>query len=120
MVKYLLLLGLFTTGSALATTASCNGKVRNNSLFFFARGSVLRMSNGSGLVKINNRIVAEFEGAHAKVNYFTRTFSIRNNRGDVVEGKLNNVRTGASTLTRMELPGEGIRLSNVPVKCSLD
>ena len=38
---------------------------------------------------------------------------------DIVEGKLNSMMSGAGTLTRMILPGEGIRVVNVPVDCDV-
>ncbi len=124
MIRFLLafsvLCGVFIVPEAEAATASCQGKVRGHTLSFYARGSLLRTRDGVGHVKINGRIVAQFDGDTAKINYLSKSFSIRNDRGDIVEGKVNNLRTGASTLTRMVLPGEGIRIVNAPVTCSVD
>ncbi len=110
---------LFTV-NANAMSAACAGKFRNMNLKFFAQGSLLHKRDGSGFVKINNRIVAQFDGDAARINYLRKSFSIRNDRGDYVEGKVLSFSTGASTLTRMDLPGEGIRVVNVPVNCSVD
>lgn len=124
MIRVLLVLSVLSSAlfsvQAFAASASCNGKVKNHKLFFFARGSLMNKNDGSGHVKINNRVVAEFDGDAARINYIRRSFSIRNNRGDIVEGRLLNVRTGAAVLTRMVLPGEGIRVSEAPVKCSMN
>ncbi len=124
MIRILLVLSVLTSAlfsvNVSAATATCNGTVRGVKLFFMARGSLMNRSNGTGLVKVNGRTVAVFDGEQAKVSYLRKSFTIRNDRGDIVEGKLNNMITGASTLTRMVLPGEGIRLSNVPVNCSMN
>ena len=72
-----------------------------------------------GHVKINGRVVALFDGDAARISYLRRSFTISNARGDVVEGKLNNLSTGAATLTKLILPGEGVRIVNAPVNCSM-
>jgi hypothetical protein len=108
---------IISASSAFASTAGCEGKVNGRRLSFLAKGSLSNRANGMGYVKIDNRLVASFDGDAASIRYLSRTFSIRNSRGDVVEGKLNNILTGASTLRRLSLPGEGIELRNVPVKC---
>lgn len=124
MIRILLVLSVLTSAlfsvNVSAATATCTVTVRGVKFFFMARGTLMNRSNGSGLVKVNGRTVATFEGEQAKVSYLRKSFTIRNDRGDIVEGKLNNMMTGASTLTKMILPGEGIRLFNVPVNCSLN
>jgi hypothetical protein len=119
MLHLFFALSVLFTVSAFGATATCKGKVQGKRLFFKAQGSVTRMEDGNGIVKINGKTVAHFDGEAAKVDYLRRKFSIRNQRGDVVEGKLHNIRTGASTLTKMVLPGEGITMFNVPVTCSM-
>ncbi|MES2525969.1 MAG: hypothetical protein V4598_02740 [Bdellovibrionota bacterium] len=124
MIRILLSLSILATvfvvpKAEAASIATCTGKVRGNTLYFYAKGSLIRKSDGDGYVKINNRVVARFDGDSARINYLSKSFSIRNDRGDFVSGKVNSFATGASTLTRMELPGEGIRLVNVPVNCSV-
>ncbi len=121
MIRFLFALIFVSTfaSAAQAATASCSGKFRNLNLFFKAQGSIAHKNDGTGFVKINNRVVAQFDGDAANINYLTQSFRIRNNRGDVVEGKLHNL-SGAATLTRLELPGEGIRIYNTPVRCSVN
>lgn len=123
MIRILLTLTVLTSAlfsfQAAAASASCTGKVRGAKLFFYAKGSLMNKNDGVGHVKINGRVVAQFDGDYARINFFTKSFSIRNNRGDVVEGRLSNMMSGAGTLTRMVLPGEGIRLVNVPVDCDM-
>lgn len=120
MIRFLLVLSILGSSvSALAATATCNGKVGALKLNFFARGSLLRKNDGSGHVKINNRIVAQFDGDAARISYLRRSFTIRNERGDIVEGRLNNLNTGAATLTKLILPGEGVRVVNAAVNCSM-
>lgn len=123
MIRLLLVLSVLTSAlfsvNVSAATATCNGKVGALKLDFFAKGSLLRKNDGSGQVKINGRVVAQFDGDEARISYIRRSFTIKNARGDIVEGRLNNLGTGASTLTKMVLPGEGINLVNVPVKCSM-
>ncbi len=123
MIRTLLILSVLTSAlfsfQAGAASARCTGKVRGNNLFFYAKGSLMNKNDGEGHVKINGRVVAQFDGDYARINFFRKSFTIRNNRGDIVEGKLNNMMSGAGTLTRMVLPGEGIRLVNVPVDCDM-
>jgi hypothetical protein len=124
MIRTLLILSIMTTAlfsfGASASTATCKGTYKGVKLFFYAKGSLMNKNDGSGLVKINNRVVAQFDGDYARINYLMRTFSIKNNRGDIVEGKLNNLMTGASTLTKMILPGEGVKLYNIAVDCDMN
>ncbi len=124
MFRIFLILSVLTSTlfsfQAGASSASCTGKVKGNKLFFFAKGSLMNKNNGIGNVKINGRVVAQFDGDYARINYISRSFSIRNNRGDIVEGRLNNLMSGAGTLTKMVLPGEGIRLVNVRVNCDMN
>lgn len=124
MIRSLLILSVLMSSafsfSASASTATCQGKYKGVLLSFYAKGSLMNKNDGIGYVKINNRVVAQFDGDYARINYVMRTFTIRNSRGDIVEGKLNNIMTGASTLTRMVLPGEGVQLYNIPVACSMN
>ena len=120
MIRFLLVFSVLASSmSAYSATATCNGKVGALRLNFFAKGSLLRKNDGNGHVKINGRVVAQFDGDAARISYLRRSFTISNARGDVVEGKLNNLSTGAATLTRLVLPGEGVRLVNAPVNCSM-
>lgn len=124
MFRFLLALtvlsGAMFSVNVSAATATCSGRVQGAKLFFMAKGSLMRKNDGAGLVKINGRVVAQFDGDAAKISYLKKSFTIRNARGDLVEGKLNNLNTGAATLTRMVLPGEGIRVVNAPVNCSVN
>lgn len=123
MIRYLIALsflsGVFIMPEAEASVVNCHGRVRGQTISFYAQGSLVRQRDGVGHVKIAGRIVARFDGDAARVNYLAKSFSIRNDRGDLVEGKVNNFSTGSSTLTRMVLPGEGIRVVNLPVSCSV-
>lgn len=100
-----------------ASTAGCHGKINGKKLNFHATGSLSNTAAGDGYVKIDGREVARFEGSAANISYLARKFSIRNDRGDVVEGKLHNIMNGRSTLRRLSIPGEGIEITNVPVTC---
>lgn len=118
MIKFslALILSAFCV-QGFAATAGCYGKVNGKKLNFYASGSMSNRANGNGFVKIDGREVAKFEGSAASINYLARKFSIRNDRGDVVEGKLHNIMNGRSTLRRLSIPGEGIEIVNVPVTC---
>lgn len=124
MIRALLILSVLTTAffsfQAGAATASCSGRYKDARLFFHAKGSLMNKNDGVGHVKINGRVVAQFDGDYARINYLRRSFTIKNNRGDIVEGRLTNIMSGAGVLTKMELPGEGIRLVNVPVNCRMN
>jgi hypothetical protein len=119
VLTFSLFLGAFTMPDAQAAVATCQGTIRGQTISFYAQGSLIRQRDGFGHVKINGRVVARFDGDAARINYVTRSFSIRNDRGDYVEGRVISFETGRSTLTRMTLPGEGIRIVNAPVNCSV-
>ncbi len=121
MFKTLLALTLLSTAlSGFAATATCKGTYQGKALKFMAKGSVGNMAEGVGYVEIDKRVVATFDGEEAKVSYIWRTFNIENARGDYVEGKLNNIISGRSTLILLELPGEGLVIKNLPVNCKMD
>jgi hypothetical protein len=118
MKKFALILTLSAfCAHGFASTAGCYGKVNGKKLNFYASGSMNNKDEGNGFVKIDGREVSKFEGSAANINYLGRKFSIRNNRGDVVEGKLHNIFNGRSTLRRLSIPGEGIEIKDVPVTC---
>lgn len=118
MMKLSLILALTAFSiQGFASTAGCHGQVNGKKLSFFASGSLNNKKDGNGFVKIDGREVARFEGSAASINYLSRKFSISNDRGDVVNGKLHNIFNGRSTLQRLSIPGEGIEIKNVPVTC---
>lgn len=118
-MKYLILAltMTLTLSQAMASVAGCEGKYKGKKLSFMARGSMNDRDDGIGFVKINNREVARFDGEEAIIRKWSRTFTISNDRGDLVEGKLNNIFNGNATLRKLVLPGEGINAKNIPVKC---
>lgn len=105
------------SAQAFASRAGCNGTIQGKKFSFLAEGSLNNRQDGTGYVRVEGREVARFDGAAADVNYLARKFTIRNDRGDVVEGKLHNIVNGRSTLRRLSIPSEGIEVRNAPVVC---
>lgn len=113
----LIAMSLSLSAASFASTAGCDGKINGKNMSFRAQGSLSNMDSGKGQVKVNGKEVANFDGEALSLSKFRRTFYIENARGDVVQGKLNNIFSGAATLVRLSLPGEGIEVRNVPVSC---
>ena len=105
------------SSAAMASTAGCDGVINGKKFSFVARGSMKNKNDGIGFVKVDGREVARFDGDAAHISYLRRTFYIANDRGDVVEGKLNNIINGRATLRRLSIPGHGIKVTNAPVEC---
>lgn len=108
---------LLVSNGALANTAGCEGKINGKRFSSVAHGNMNNRQDGMGFVKIDGREVARFDGDAASISYLRRTFSISNDRGDMVQGKLNNIITGRATLRKLTIPSLGIDVRNIPVKC---
>lgn len=100
-----------------AATAGCEGVIKGKKIIFHARGSLARTDDGIGIVKIDGRELAHFDGDELNLSYLRRKFSIKNGRGDYVEGQLMNLITGTAVLKRLKIPAYGIDYRNKPVKC---
>ncbi len=103
--------------SAFAAIARCEGSHRGSRIIVHAQGNPANTRDGSGYISVAGRQVAQFDGDQLRVNYFTRTIRGANDQGDRIEGRLNNLRSGASTITRLQISAYGIDYRNISVVC---
>ncbi len=100
-----------------AAIARCEGVHRGSRIIVHAQGNPTNTRNGTGHISVAGRQVAQFDGSQLRVNYITRTIRGANDQGDRVEGRLNNLSSGASTITRLQIPAYGIDYRNISVVC---
>lgn len=109
------------SGTVLAgpTRGSCVGQQGRNRIVF--KGLIMNMTDtdtGRGSISVNGRVVADFEGEDLRINYLFQTFKVRNDRGDLVEGKVNNLVKQTGMIKRLYVPGFGIDYRNIPMACT--
>jgi hypothetical protein len=123
MVKNLMFLitAALLSGTVLAgqTQGTCTGLYRGQKIVF--KGLIMDIRNtdtGRGSISVDGRVVAGFEGEDLKINYLFQTFKVRNNHGDLVEGKVNNIIKRTGVIKRLYVPGFGIDYRNIPMACT--
>lgn len=109
------------SGTVLAgpTKGSCTGTHRGQKIVF--KGLIMDMNDtdtGRGTISVNGRVVAGFEGEDLRINYLFQTFKVRNNHGDLVEGRVNNMIRQTGVIKRLYVPGYGIDYRNIPMACT--
>ncbi len=120
MLKIIVLivsLSLFTS-AAFAGRGGCAG-VHNGKKIIF-NGLItnpMDTSTGRGNISVGGRVIAEFEGEDLRINYLFQTFKASNNHGDLVEGKVTNMRNMTGVMKRLYVRGYGIDYRNIPMKC---
>ncbi len=98
--------------------AGCKGVYQGKAVSFSGVGkSITDIKNGHGSISVDGRIVADFEGEDMKINYFTQSFKVTNNRGALLEAKVTNIGRGTGVIKRLSIPEFGIEYKNIPMSC---
>lgn len=109
---------LLTSQAFANAKGGCNGTYRGKKIIF--NGLMTHPTDkdtAEGSILIDGRIVADFEGEDLRINYFFQTFKVRNNRGALVEGKVNNLLRKTGVISRLYIPEFGIDYRNIPMVC---
>lgn len=109
------------SGTVLAgpTRGTCTGVYAGKKIVF--KGLIMNMRDtdtGRGSISVGGRVVAGFEGEDLRINYLFQTFKVRNNHGDLVEGRVNNIIKQTGVIKRLYVPGFGIDYRNIPMACT--
>lgn len=107
------------TVMAAPTRGTCTGSYRGKKIVF--KGLIMNMSDtdtGRGSISVGGRVVAGFEGEDLRINYLFQTFKVRNNHGDLVEGRVNNLFKQTGVIKRLYVPGYGIDYRNIAMACT--
>ena len=115
-ILFLSLLSLEAFASNVGCTAvSYKGK----RIDFWANGELFNPRNGSGVIRIDGREVAHFDGRDLDINLLGKSFKASNDRGDFVSGRILNISTHSSIITELTIPAFNIRYTNIPVRCEV-
>ncbi|MFP5384506.1 MAG: hypothetical protein ACLGHN_00405 [Bacteriovoracia bacterium] len=109
---------LFVTSMAMANSGGCSGKYKGQSII--VKGLMSDAGNkdsAQGSVSVGGRVVADFEGTDLKINYIFQSFKVRNNRGDLIEGKVTSLSKQTGIIKRLYVPSFGIDYRNIPMTC---
>ena len=96
----------------------CRGTYRGKKIEF--RGNLREMTNfssGAGTLHYDNRVIANFEGNDLKVNLLLFSFKMRNDHGEMIDGRATNVSKMKANISRIYVPSYGIDITNLPVSC---
>jgi hypothetical protein len=118
-ISLLLCLTLLTTGTqAAARIGGCTGEHKGVAIEMKGvMSDNTNLDTARGIVLIDGREVAAFEGSNFEMSILRRSFSVRNNQGDYAEGKVTNVFTRSAVLKRLYIPGYGIDYREVHISC---
>lgn len=106
------------SSAAFAGKGGCAGVYKGKRIIF--NGLItnpMDTSTGNGHIIVGGRRVADFDGEDLKINYLFRTFKVRNNHGDMVEGKVTNITKMTGVMSRLYVRGFGIDYRNIPMTC---
>lgn len=106
------------SSAAFAGRGGCAGVHKGKRIIF--NGLItnpMDTSTGNGNISVGGRVVAEFDGEDLKINYLFQTFKATNNHGDLVEGKVTDMRKMTGVMKRLYVRGFGIDYRNIPMKC---
>ena len=106
------------TSAAFAGRGGCSGVHKGKRIIF--NGLItnpMDTDTGRGNISVGGRVIAEFEGEDLRINYLFQTFKASNNHGDLVEGKVTNMRKMTGVMKRLYVRGYGIDYRNIPMTC---
>lgn len=120
MHKLLILLTLSFSVSAFAEMrrGHCVGTKGADKVEF--RGelqSVRDLENGEGSVILNGRQIARFDGRGLNYSLLRRSFSVRNDQGDVIVGHATDIHQKKARITALQIPAYGVNLKNLDITC---
>lgn len=111
-------LAFFSFQASALTKVLCSGMYHDKSVVLTAQiEKASDPKSGTGTVSVDGRVVAEFEGTDAKINYIFLSAKIRNARGELLEGKVTDIAAGNALITRLVVPGYGIDFKNINISC---
>ncbi|HXH31637.1 MAG TPA: hypothetical protein VNJ01_12560 [Bacteriovoracaceae bacterium] len=114
----ILIVVFFLCKISFGATGECTGNHHGSSVVLRAHNlNLLNRSGAVGQVFVDGREVARFYNRDSSVNILLKKVTARNAHGEMLAGKLHNVRTGAATVSRLLIPAFGIDFTNFNVKC---
>ena len=78
---------------------------------------IFKINSGRGSLHLDGRLISQYDGDDLKVNFFFKNFKLKNAHGELLEGKLINIKEGTGQLTRIYLRSEGIDKRNLNFRC---
>ena len=111
---------ILLTGTAFATPGKggCSGIYQGKKVSFTGfMGHINYLDTLTGSLEVDGREVARFEGRDVQLSFLSRTFVVKNDQGDMAEGKLNNPIRKTGVISRLYVPAYGIDYRNIAMSC---
>jgi hypothetical protein len=117
------IMGILVTSILISTPvfageSGCDGEHEGSKVIFSARSTGKR--TGEGFVEIEGTRMADFVESDVSLNFIFRTFRLENARGDVIEGKVTNIKKKEIRITKLSIPEFGINFKNFSMSCWSD
>lgn len=123
MTKLVFVMALtFISSQALAASKfSCDGSQNDTKLSIkgeMPKKSIAGLSKAAGTISVNGREVAKFQAGDLKTNLLKRSFKVRTNHGEVLDGKVTDM-GDLKARVDLSVPAFGVELTNFPVQCKI-
>lgn len=79
--------------------------------------SVRDLENGEGTVTLNGRMIARFDGRGLDYSLLRKSFSVKNDHGDLIAGYATNVSQKKGKITQLRVPAFGVALKDIDISC---
>ena len=112
-----LALMMILSTNVLAIAGGCRGSFEGQEILINVYGEGSDPREATGTLMVDGREVSRFDGRDARINYFLQSAKVSNAQGDTVEGKVLSLIEKTGMITRLEVPGYGINMRNIPVQC---
>lgn len=120
---YILLLTLLTISSLAHAGGGefyCKGKQGKTNIELSGNyPGLMSLNSSNGTLSIDDREIAQFGKGDINIKKIARTVSAKNNHGDFLQGRLQDINTGIVNAEFIIVPGYGIFMVNVRLKCTV-
>lgn len=118
LILALVLMSLSQALMAAPLVGGCSGIVNKTKIVF--NGSMTNapfVKTGKGSISVGGRVLAEFDGRDAKINFLNQSVKGANNHGDILEAQVTNMARKTGVLKKLIIRAYGINVNNVPIAC---
>jgi hypothetical protein len=116
----LLTVSLFSFQVLSSTRLECHGTHKGIPILISGEVPGLipsEMIEATGHIEVDGRVVTSFNQSDVKFNIFLMTFEAKNNHGDLVQGRVTDVKNMRALIRRLYVYGHGIDFTNISIRC---
>ena len=118
IITFILFLTVSMSAFAVSGEGECKALVNNQELLLKAYMSdKTKIDTGIAHLYVNNKEVARFFGTQLKGSLLTFSFSIKNEYGDLIEGRITSLSKKVARIKRISLPSLQLEFKDFETRC---